>query len=155
MATCLESLTQQTLKDIEIVIVDDGSTDNTKLIVERYADSDARISLVSQENLGTSVARNVGLRRSSGEYVLFVDSDDWISPDACESLYDRACSENIDLLIYDYCFVYHDKKVFRNCHLPIGITSGISYLERALERDKLTLSPCNKLIRRELAERID
>ena len=82
---CLESIINQTYKDIEIVIVNDGSTDDTKKIIESYKDK--RIKLINQENMGLSLSRNVGIDNSKGDYLYFVDVDDYLEKDALEYLY--------------------------------------------------------------------
>ena len=84
----VESILLQTLKDIEIIIVNDGSTDGSMTILEELAAQDERIKLFSQENQGLSVTRNVGLSHSTGEYVYFMDSDDLLTGDAVAKLYD-------------------------------------------------------------------
>lgn len=84
LAICLDSLISQTLKDIEIICVNDGSTDNSPNILEEYAKKDSRIKIISQENQGLSEARNIGLRASVGNYVYFFDSDDVLAPYAME-----------------------------------------------------------------------
>ena len=84
---CLESIRQQTYTDIEIILVNDGSTDGSKEICERYCAKDSRFKLVNQENQGLSEARNVGVRESIGEYIYFVDSDDVIKVDILETLF--------------------------------------------------------------------
>lgn len=76
MRECLNSLVKQTLKDIEIICVDDGSTDNSSKILEEFQAKDARIKIIHQKNLGLSAARNSALEIAQGEYVGFVDSDD-------------------------------------------------------------------------------
>ena len=76
---CLDSIISQTLVDIEIIVVNDGSTDSTEAIVESYMSSDNRIKLINQVNQGLGAARNVGLDIAIVEYISFIDSDDWIS----------------------------------------------------------------------------
>lgn len=101
LARCLDSVTKQTLKDIEIICINDGSVDKSASIAEQYAKKDKRISLINQENKGLSAARNAGMRVARGKYISFVDSDDWIDLDFLEKLYnaaescgaDAACSE--------------------------------------------------------------
>ena len=83
---CLESLINQTLKDIEIICINDGSPDNSLKILEEYAKKDSRIKIINQKNAGPSVARNNGMSAASGEYIGFVDSDDWIDLDFYEKL---------------------------------------------------------------------
>ena len=82
---CVESLLAQTLKDIEIILVDDGSPDNCPSICDDYAKKDNRIKVIHKENGGLSEARNFGLLEAKAEYVLFVDSDDYIDKTTCEN----------------------------------------------------------------------
>jgi glycosyltransferase involved in cell wall biosynthesis len=86
LAECVESVRRQTLKEIEILLVDDGSTDGSAQICDAYADMDKRILVIHQENGGSTKARNAGLRASRGEYIGFVDSDDFIEPNMYEEL---------------------------------------------------------------------
>ena len=82
---CLESVTNQTLKDIEVICVDDGTKDNSCAVVEAYMKEDDRIKLVHKENGGLSSARNYGLQYATGEYIWWIDSDDYIEKNGCES----------------------------------------------------------------------
>ena len=84
---CLESVVKQTYKNLEIIVVDDGSTDNTGDICEQYAKRDKRILVIHQQNKGLTRSRKVGITLSKGEYIGFVDSDDWIDEDMYEYLY--------------------------------------------------------------------
>lgn len=97
---CLDSATGQTLKDIEIVCVDDGSTDRSLEILQEYAAKDGRIKLMARRNSGPSVSRNVALKHAAGEYVLFLDSDDHIRKDAAELLYNKAAGLGLDMLSF-------------------------------------------------------
>ena len=87
---CLDSLVNQTLTDIEIICINDGSTDGSLAILEDYASKDKRIRLISQENQGQGVARNKGIELSTGEYLGFVDPDDWIELNMYEEMYSKA-----------------------------------------------------------------
>ena len=78
LAKCLDSLINQTLEDIEIICVNDGSTDNSAEILNEYAQKDCRIKIINQDNAGLSAARNTGINAANGEYIGYVDSDDWI-----------------------------------------------------------------------------
>ena len=92
LAICIDSLLQQTYPYLEIILVDDGSPDQCPAICDAYAGKDSRVSVIHQENKGESVARNTAMKKAAGKYILFVDSDDVILPDACEHLVQ--CAEN-------------------------------------------------------------
>jgi len=94
---CLDSLCVQTLKDIEIICVNDGSPDNCGEILKEYEKKDKRFNIINQENLGSGPARNNGLDHAKGEFIGFVDPDDWVSPDYFEILYNRATICDADI----------------------------------------------------------
>lgn len=98
---CLDSVINQTLKDIEIICVDDGSTDNSLQILQEYAKKDDRIIVLTQENQKQGAARNKGLSIAKGEYIQFVDSDDYLVKDACEKLYNKSSKLNLDMLNFE------------------------------------------------------
>lgn len=102
---CLNSLVNQTLKDIEILIINDGSPDNSIKICEKYALKDNRIKIYNKENEGLGLTRNYGIERAIGEYISFVDSDDYVSLDMCEKLYKSAKKYNADIV---YGGIYYD-----------------------------------------------
>ncbi|HBG49140.1 MAG TPA: hypothetical protein DDW90_06490 [Cyanobacteria bacterium UBA9971] len=91
---CLDSIINQTLSDIEIILVDDGSTDKSLEIIQKYEQQDSRIKLIHQKNNGASAARNAGLKIAEGEYISFVDSDDWIDKKMYEELIEQANAYN-------------------------------------------------------------
>ena len=95
---CLESIKRQTYIDIEVILVNDGSTDGSKEICERYCEKDSRFKLVNQENKGLSGARNRGMLESKGEFISFVDSDDVLKEDMLEQLLKQMTSEDIDIV---------------------------------------------------------
>ena len=94
---CLDSLIGQTLKDIEIICINDGSTDNSLSILEKYAKKDSRIKIINQENQGIANTRNKSIKLAQGEYIGFVDSDDWVSCDFFEKLYNAALKYEADI----------------------------------------------------------
>ena len=95
---CLDSIVNQTYRDFEILIIDDGSTDGSGRICDEYAEKDSRIKVFHTENRGLSCARNLGLAEAKGEWIGFVDSDDWIEPDMYEVLIRRAEETGADVV---------------------------------------------------------
>lgn len=114
---CLDSLLNQTYKNIEIIIVDDGSTDDSPQICDAYASLDTRIIVVHQTNTGVVGARNRGIEHSSGDYVLFVDSDDWVSLDMCYNLVNKAETAKVDLVICDFSHIREDSVTSFHCEV--------------------------------------
>ena len=94
---CLESVINQTLSDLEIICINDGSTDKSLSILNSFAQKDNRIIVINQDNQGQSCARNAGLSIATGKYIGFVDSDDWIDLDFYEKLYNTAKKYNADI----------------------------------------------------------
>ena len=99
---CIKSAMNQTLKNIEIIVVNDGSTDNTKTIIEKLAKEDTRIVLIHKENAGVSSARNVGATVAKGEFIQYLDGDDWIEKTACQEMYHYAIKNNLDTVVVDF-----------------------------------------------------
>lgn len=99
---CLNSLINQTLNEIEIICVNDGSTDNSLCILEKFAELDKRIKIINQKNKGLSGARNTGIKLVQGEYFGFLDSDDWVDLDYFEKLYKRAKNCDADISLGDF-----------------------------------------------------
>lgn len=94
---CIESVLNQTLRDIELLLIDDGSTDNSFLICEKYKKRDNRIQLYTNKNVGQGLERNFGIKKSTGEYIAFLDSDDQYKENMLEKLYQRAIETNADI----------------------------------------------------------
>lgn len=103
IAQCEESLTHQTLEDIEIVLVDDGSPDHCGELADEYARKDNRIKVVHRTNGGLGPARNSGIEAATGEYIGFVDGDDWVMPEMYEKLYFAAKANNADIVCGGHC----------------------------------------------------
>lgn len=110
---CIKSLQQQTLENIEIILVNDGSTDNSQAIIEGYAESDARIRVLNKENGGVSSARNYGIVNSSSKYISFVDADDWCEKDMFESMYNIANDSLIDFVSLGYTIEDQNGKIIK------------------------------------------
>ncbi len=108
---CLESLEKQTLKDFEVIIVNDGTKDNSEAIIKKYLARNKNFKYYKKENGGLSDARNYGLKYASGEYIAFLDSDDYISFEAYEKMYNKAKTNDYDIVVCDLNYVYPDKIV--------------------------------------------
>ena len=111
---CIESLVKQTFKDIEIVLIDDGSPDSCGKICDDYAENYEQLVVIHQVNQGVSVARNAGLKISKGEYIGFVDPDDWIAPEMYESMHSAMKETNAELCICGYDYYDEHGKVDEN-----------------------------------------
>lgn len=108
---CINSILNQTFSDFELIIVDDGSTDNSNKIYEKYKAFDNRVRVIFKENSGLGDARNIGLDNSTGEYIGFVDSDDYIEPDMYEILYNNAIKHNADISCCRIFVEFMDKTI--------------------------------------------
>lgn len=151
---CVDSVLLQTYKNLEIFLVDDGSPDNCGKICDEYADKDSRIKVIHKENGGLSDARNTAMKVMTGEYVTFVDSDDWVSPYYVENLYLAIEQSGADMSVSWYEDVWTDDKF--NIHKPkqgcIGLLTLTSEdcLERMLYQNKVETMACAKLYKIEL-----
>lgn len=102
LSRCVDSLLNQTLRDIEIILVDDGSPDKCPEMCDEYAKMDNRVHVIHKENGGLSSARNEGLKYIKGEYYMFVDSDDWIDTETCKVCYEEIIASESDCLMFSY-----------------------------------------------------
>lgn len=108
---CVDSILAQSFKQLEIILVDDGSTDRSSAICDMYAGQDERIRVIHKENGGLSDARNAGLQIAAGEYIGFVDSDDWIEPDMYRDMYEAAVKHDAQVAVCRYAEIYKDRIV--------------------------------------------
>ena len=108
LSRCLDSIFAQTLTDFQLILVDDGSTDGSGEICDTYASADPRVQVIHQKNAGVSAARNAGLSAASGEYIGFVDADDWIAPHMFASLYKNAQATGGDIVMCDTVTVWEN-----------------------------------------------
>lgn len=109
-AGCLNSAANQSLRDIEIICVDDGSTDEESLNILSEFSNDERFKIIHQENCGAGSARNKAIDIAKGEFILFLDADDWIELDACEKLYNHAKNLNSDIVLFDVIWHYKNNR---------------------------------------------
>lgn len=148
---CLESIKRQTYKNIEVILVNDGSTDDSKEISEKYCKRDNRFRLINQMNQGISVARNRGMQESTGEFITFVDSDDVIKEDMLEQLIKQMTSENIDIAECWYTNNEQELKTETKDNVGIVFRGDANEALISLCRDNVVrLNPVAKLFRREV-----
>ena len=153
---CIDSILAQTYRNLEILLVDDGSRDASGRICDEYAAQDERIRVFHKENGGQSSARNLALDKAVGDYVTFVDSDDWLEPDAYEPMLELARQENVKLVCagrYDVSARTGQKSVGL-CPKGQEILSAEEMLGRLFTWDGCDSSPCDKLFHRSLFREI-
>ena len=110
---CLSSVCTQTLENIEIICVDDGSSDSSLQILEEYAAKDSRVTIIKQKNAGAGAARNHGLSRARGKYLSFLDADDFFEPDMLEAAYKKAEEDSADFVVFQSDQYYTDEDMFK------------------------------------------
>lgn len=149
---CCNSLINQTYSDIEIILIDDGSTDGSLLICEEMAERDHRISIIYQENGGVSVARNRGLDAVAGDYLMFIDSDDWIETDTVRTMLDLVNSSDSDVGIFSFINHYAANKryVFAIEDKKYTVKEVILNYRSIQNSDAVLCSVCNKLYKTDL-----
>ncbi|MCR4908549.1 MAG: glycosyltransferase [Lachnospiraceae bacterium] len=113
LSACLESVINQTERRLRIIAVDDGSSDPVPAILDRYAAGDARLKVIHQKNGGTSVARNAGLNAAEGNYILFLDADDYLERDCCEKALSAMEEKAVDMLFFGYSTNYTNRELKR------------------------------------------
>lgn len=161
----IDSLQRQTLKEIEIILVDDGSLDKSGEICDQYAKDDNRINVIHKKNGGVSAARNDGLAVAKGEYVIFCDSDDWLPKDAFEKMYNEATRQKADIVIGDVYLSENGNDRLVHFYEKPFVTSDEDFIRQLIQTDIYkTYCPCpyngkpafgyggpwNKLVKREL-----
>lgn len=160
---CLNSIINQSLYDIEIICVNDGSTDNSLEILNTYAEKNKRIIVINKKNEGSGIARNTGLKIATGEYIYFVDSDDWLDNEkVLEEIYEKASTENLDMLIFGglSCYIGKNNRVYKSNGgyslktLPPKYFKGV-FSAKDIKKDifKFPSTAWTKLYKREFLEK--
>lgn len=155
--SAVDSILNQTLKEIEFIIVNDGSTDGSESILSSYAALDKRVVLTNKQNEGSAIARSIGLSQAKGEFLYFMDSDDILDSGALEQCYCYANKKNLELIIFDALsfddssglnnndFNYNKQGLF-----PIDIMTGLEMIYKLLEKKLFRVPPWIHFIKREL-----
>ena len=151
---CLDSLCAQTLDSVEFLLVDDGSPDNCGDICEQYSRKDSRFLVFHKSNGGLASARNYGIERARGEYIMFVDSDDWVRSDFCRTAYNSAIIHDSDLVMFCSAVVrsVYDTSVMRRTDLIEGHKSWQEAIDLVLS--SVNVYAWNKIYKRSLFEGI-
>jgi len=147
---CINSILAQTFTDFECILINDGSSDNCPKICDEYAARDNRVVVIHQNNKGSAAARNMGLLKAQGEWIGFVDGDDWVEHDMFEKMYMKAISGNYDMVwcdYYDYCHGYDIK-------VQIEGLSNTDLIKRICN-GQLHSSVCNKFIKKYICTNYD
>ncbi|MDR2600769.1 MAG: glycosyltransferase [Oscillospiraceae bacterium] len=154
---CLDSIVNQTLHDIEIICINDGSTDDSLVILNEYAANDNRFVVISQENRGQGAARNKGIRAAKGKYIYFIDSDDMLKPNALEKTYNYSVENNLDIVSFDSEIIYdkelqyeNNRRISDNYYIRAfdysAVDNGPNMFTAMMVNDEYRCSPCMLLI---------
>ncbi|WP_198306608.1 glycosyltransferase family 2 protein [Dehalobacterium formicoaceticum] len=157
---CIDSLVVQTLSNIEIILVDDGSTDQCGRLCDEYALKDARVKVIHQPNAGLSAARNSGIKCAGGEYIGFVDGDDWVDASMFKVLYDAGKEHHCDIVSCNFSFFYEDSTLRRieqeeKMFISPGIVDQSNIREEIylpVIKGEIFTSCCNKIYDRKFLE---
>lgn len=151
---CIKSIINQTYSNLEIILIDDGSPDNCGIICDTYALMDTRIKVIHKANGGLSSARNAALNIAKGDYISFVDSDDWIEHDMFESMIDVVRKYNVDMIQCGYQTV-NDKKIIKKyTNKQIFMNNNNEVLKGYFVLNNISIILCNKLYKRELFDNV-
>ncbi|MDR2123268.1 MAG: glycosyltransferase [Flavobacteriaceae bacterium] len=151
---CLDSLVQQTLKEIEIITVNDGSTDNSQAIIDEYSAKYPQIKPIIKDNGGLSDARNTGILHAEGEYVAFVDSDDWVKKEMMEEMYALAKKHSAEIVFCNLQNIDETGRVFRHFPQLPQLPEKIMLNEDFTVFGEMECFACNKIFKRELFDTI-
>ena len=150
---CIASVLSQSFKDFELILLNDGSTDKTGLICEKWADKDERIEYISKDNEGLGASRNLGIQLAKGEYIAFLDADDWIENNFLELMIKTAIRDEADVVISDMCFVNVYDDGINKTISKIRFKEGLIYPENELNYfGKCRTFLCGKLFKKKMFE---
>ena len=150
LCQCIESIINQSLRDIEIILVDDGSTDNSGNICDIYAKKDSRIKVIHKKNGGLASARQAALDIAIGSYFCVCDADDWVELDMYEQMYNKAIETDADVIMCDYYIEYMNRRTINHIKMLNNIESNL--LENVLN-GKIPTMVWNKIYKREIFQK--
>lgn len=153
LTKCLNSLYDQLNDTIEVILVNDGSTDNSLDICRKYAEKYPNIIVIDKENGGLSDARNVGTEAASGEYIYYLDSDDWLAPGAIKTLYDFAASNNCEIVQGGFYYAYDDHLLYDNSRKHPQILNRDDAMLELIKNDYVKNFAWGKLYRADIVKR--
>lgn len=153
---CISSILEQSFTDFQLILVNDGSKDNSGTICDEYAKKDSRIKVIHQDNLGLSAARNIGIEASQGKYITFIDSDDFIHTNMLYILYNNLLENKADISVCNYNLVYEDKLTATNLgNNHIEVYNNIESVKKILEKSEtVMIIAWGKLYKRDLFDDI-
>lgn len=151
---CVDSIINQTYKNLEIILVDDGATDSSSKLCDKLAKIDNRIKVYHKENGGLSDARNYGVERATGDYIGFVDSDDYIDAEMYEKLYEAIKKENVDVAECNLKIIYPNRVELFTEQNYYNVCTKQEYLEEYLKIEKIFGSACVRLIKSNIAKKL-
>lgn len=151
---CVNSIINQTYKNLEIILVDDGATDSSGKLCDELAKIDNRIKVYHKENGGLSDARNYGVERATGDYIGFVDSDDYIDAEMYEKLYEAIKKENVDVAECNLKIIYPEREELFTEQNYYNVCTKQEYLEEYLKIEKIFGSACVRLIKSDIAKKL-
>ena len=154
LGRCVDSLLNQTYRNLEIILVDDGSTDESGVLCDEYAERDSRVKVIHKENGGLSDARNIGAAAAEGEYIAYVDGDDWVEKEMYGAMLEALKDYQAEVAVCRYKCIYPDRVVDESTD-KITVFEGREALKVYIEEDErfqIQNAAWNKLYRREFAE---
>lgn len=152
LPTCLDSILNQTFQDFEVIIVDDGSTDKTPSICQKYAEKSPKVKVIHQKNQGLSAVRNIGIQKSKGEYICFIDGDDYIAKKYLEKLFQQLSENSADISVCNYKTI--PKSPVKDFEMQI-ISGEEATIKLLTEQENYQIVSWNKLYKKSLFKNIE
>lgn len=153
LTQCINSVLRQSYQNLKIILVNDGSTDNSSKICDDYAQKDSRIVVIHKGNGGLSDARNAGIKIATGEYIYFIDSDDWLAPRAIETLLDFAIKNNCEIVQGSWYYAYNDYLLYDNSRKNPFILNREQAMKELIKNDYIKNFAWGKLYKTEIVKK--